>query len=65
MQVELGTIPIPKSVTKERIEANINIFDFTLTEDDLEVLEGFNIGKRRVEFADGKHSKFWPFGIEF
>lgn len=65
LQVELGTVPIPKSVTKSRIEANINIFDFSLSKDDVAVLDSFNNNKRRVEFLDGKQSKYWPFNIEF
>lgn len=65
LQFELGTVPIPKSVTKSRIEVNIDIFDFKLSPEDVAVLDGFQCGKRRVEFLDAKHSKFWPFAIEF
>lgn len=64
-QVELGTIPIPKSVTKSRIEANIDIFNFALSADDIAVMESFNSNKRRVEFLDGKTSPYWPFKIDF
>lgn len=63
--MELGTVPIPKSVTKSRIEANIDIFDFTLSTEELAVMNSFHTGKRRVGFIDGQHSKYWPFGIEF
>jgi 2,5-diketo-D-gluconate reductase A len=33
--LQLGNVVIPKSVTPERIRANLDLFDFELTEDDL------------------------------
>ena len=33
--LQQGTLPLPKSVTPERIEANTDIFDFELSEDDM------------------------------
>lgn len=58
-------MPIPKSVRKERIEANIDVFDFKLDKDDIAIMEGYHTGKRRVGLSDAKHAKYWPFGIEF
>ena len=37
-----GVIPIPKSIHKERIEENINVFDFELSEKDMVRLDGLN-----------------------
>lgn len=37
--VQQGFLPLPKSVTKERIVENLAIFDFELTKEDLEELE--------------------------
>lgn len=65
LQVELGAVPIPKSVHDERITANKDIFDFQLTPDEIATLESFHTGKRLVGLSDAKHAKYWPFGIEY
>ncbi len=44
--VENGIIVIPKSVTPERIRANIDIFDFALEDDDLAAIGGMDKGER-------------------
>lgn len=41
-QIQRGRIAIPKSVTKSRIVGNIDIFDFTLSENDMKTLDGFD-----------------------
>lgn len=63
--MDIGSIPIPKSVRKERIEENINVFDFTLTDDEIKVIDAFNTGERVLHYAEGRSSKYFPFGIEF
>ena len=40
-----GIIAIPKSVKKERMEQNFNIFDFELTNDELEKIRELDTGK--------------------
>jgi len=62
---ELGTIPIPKSSNKGRIQQNIDIFDFELTEDETKYFDSFYTGKRVIGLSDAKHSKYWPFSIPF
>ncbi|MHA6801503.1 aldo/keto reductase [Bounagaea algeriensis] len=44
--IQLGNVTIPKSVTPERIEANIDVFDFELAEDDMQSITGLETGER-------------------
>jgi diketogulonate reductase-like aldo/keto reductase len=41
-----GCVPIPKSVHKERIEENINVFDFELTEEDMNTIDSLHTNLR-------------------
>lgn len=43
--IQRGVIIIPKSVHVERMEQNIDIFDFTLSEDDMKEIAGLDTGK--------------------
>lgn len=63
--LNLGTVPIPKSICEERMRSNIDVFDFELTEDEIKVIDSFNTGERLVNSLDRKHSKYWPFSTEF
>lgn len=44
--IQRGIFMIPKSVTKERIVDNFNIFDFYLTDEDMAAIKSINRGKR-------------------
>ncbi|MDS1272621.1 aldo/keto reductase [Lipingzhangella sp. LS1_29] len=44
--IQRGTIVIPKSVTPERIRSNIDVFDFSLAEADVERISGLNTDTR-------------------
>ena len=44
--VQLGHVAIPKSATPSRIRDNIDVFDFELGEDDMNVIAGLETGER-------------------
>jgi len=64
-QIQRGFICIPKSVTKSRIESNINVFDFTLSAEDLASLEAMDCNGRVVDHIWVKDHPYWPFGTEY
>ena len=65
LQYQNGAIVIPKSTNKDRIKSNIDIFDFELTEEDMEIIDSLNTNNRLVRFEQAAHDKNYPFGIEF
>ncbi|XP_020295785.1 1,5-anhydro-D-fructose reductase-like, partial [Pseudomyrmex gracilis] len=60
-----GVAPIPKSVTKSRIKENMEIFDFSLTNDEINAIRKLSTGDRVAGFAPTKDFKYYPFNIPF
>jgi diketogulonate reductase-like aldo/keto reductase len=50
--VQLGHMVIPKSVTPERIKANIDVFDFELSADEMKAIDGLDAGNRMGPHPD-------------
>ncbi|XP_061381315.1 aldo-keto reductase AKR2E4-like [Danaus plexippus] len=58
---ELGVIPLPKSVTRNRIEQNIDIFNFSLTDEEKNLLKGFDRNYRTLPQYKWKDFPYYPF----
>lgn len=63
--IERQIIAIPKSVHKNRLIENMNIFDFTLSKEDIEYLNTFERNGRTCHSNWDSHHKYFPFHIEF
>jgi len=67
--LQKGVSTIPKSSNKGRIIDNFNVFDFTLTEEEMKVVESLDMGKdgrTNIEiFSEKVQSKDYPFFEEF
>ncbi|CAH4031958.1 aldo-keto reductase AKR2E4-like [Pieris brassicae] len=59
--VELGVVPLPKSLTKSRIEQNIDIFDFSLSEEDKQLLKSYDKNYRTIPQYKWRDHPFYPF----
>ncbi|MGE7022914.1 aldo/keto reductase [Solibacillus cecembensis] len=44
--IQNGVVTIPKTVSKERMVQNASIFDFSLTEEELQIINAMNLEKR-------------------
>jgi len=63
--IERQIIAIPKSVHKNRLIENMDIFDFTLSKEDIEYLSTFERNGRTCHSNWDSHHKDFPFHIEF
>ncbi|XP_061624116.1 aldo-keto reductase family 1 member A1-A [Phyllopteryx taeniolatus] len=46
--IQRGVVCIPKSVTTSRIHQNLQVFDFSLSEDDMQLIAALNRGQRFI-----------------
>jgi diketogulonate reductase-like aldo/keto reductase len=61
---QLGLCAIPKSVHPERIAENIDIFDFTMTQDEVAQIDAMDTGKRSGPDPEVVHAKTFAFDVE-
>lgn len=64
-QVDRGHTVIPKSVTASRIEENFKIFDFKLSDADIEYINSMNCNGRLCHLNWVKDHSLYPFSIEY
>jgi aldehyde reductase len=62
--LQRNTIVIPKSVTKNRIHENIDVFDFSLSEQEMQKIDNLDRNWRTCDLADESHP-FYPFQSNF
>ncbi|XP_031764282.2 aldo-keto reductase AKR2E4-like [Galleria mellonella] len=59
--IQRGITVIPKSFTKSRIEDNLNLFDFELSQEDMDVVDSYNLNFRCVPSLPMAKLKNYPF----
>nr|XP_036850945.1 1,5-anhydro-D-fructose reductase isoform X4 [Manis javanica] len=64
-QIQRNVIVIPKSTTPARILENIQVFDFELSEQDVEDILSLNRNLRLATFPIAVNHKDYPFSIEY
>jgi len=55
--LQRGIIVIPKSENPSRIESNADVFDFTLTEEEMSAIQALDRGKRLGPHPDNFYSQ--------
>ncbi|KAH3857716.1 aldo-keto reductase family 1 member A1-like [Dreissena polymorpha] len=63
--IQRGLVVIPKSITASRIKENIQIFDFTLTNDEMSKIAGINKNLRVFKNSLMANHKEYPFNEPF
>lgn len=63
--VQRGVVVIPKSFSPKRIKENFEIFDFSLTDDEMKAIEGLNKNIRFVELLMWSDHPEYPFHEEY
>jgi len=63
-QIDLGHSVIPKSVREARIIENLDVFDFTLTREEIALIDALDTGKRGGPEPESIDTTSYPFRIE-
>lgn len=64
-QIQRGVVVVPKSTTKNRIVGNFDVFNFELTEEDVQTINGFDCNGRLVVLLRDEAHPYYPFKIPF
>ncbi|XP_039625320.1 aldo-keto reductase family 1 member D1-like isoform X2 [Polypterus senegalus] len=63
--IQRGVVVIPKSFNPDRIKENFQVFDFSLSDEEMNAIEGLNKNIRYVELLMWKDHPEYPFHDEF
>lgn len=63
--IQNGAVPVPKSVKKERLIENADVFNFCLTPKEMNILDCFDCNGRVVPASELKGFPNYPFNIEY
>jgi diketogulonate reductase-like aldo/keto reductase len=64
-QIQRRVIVIPKTSHKSRMNENINIFDFEISEEDLQQICRINKNKRLIDIPGIQQHPDYPFAIPY
>jgi len=59
--IQRGTVVIPKSIRRVRLEENANVFDFKLTSDDMAAINGLDRNWRMLGLENATSHPHYPF----
>ncbi|XP_041365728.1 1,5-anhydro-D-fructose reductase-like [Gigantopelta aegis] len=63
--IQRGIFVIPKSTSPQRIKENFEVFDFTLTEDDMNKIRQLQTNERMLKFHFAADHPEYPFNIPY
>lgn len=59
--LQQGVAAIPKTVTPSRLKENMDVFDFSLTDEEVAAISTIGSGQRVAHFIAAKEHKYYPF----
>jgi diketogulonate reductase-like aldo/keto reductase len=60
-QLQRDVVIIPKSITKDRIVSNIDVFDFKLSDEDMKTVDALDSNMRICDLTRDIECKHYPF----
>lgn len=64
-QLQQGVVALAKSFSEKRIKENFQVFEFQLTPEDMECLDGLNRNIHYFDYGEFAHHPDYPFHEEY